>query len=131
MQVDLACKILDGAPFRDDPARTLTVQPAKFEMRGEQFVPKKKPNKKKPKKDAAKVDKALGWGGFDDQLNPTKVLRPCFTYPLSPDNPANVHPSSHSPQRAWRRASHPCCAWHTGHRVQSAPDALLATSFAL
>ena len=78
MQVDLACKILDGAPFRDDPARTLTVQPAKFEMRGEQFVPKKKPNKKKPKKDASKVDKALGWGGFDDQLNPTKVLRPCF-----------------------------------------------------
>ena len=75
MQVDLACKILDGAPFREDPARTLTVQPARFEMRGDQFVAKKKP-KKKPKKDASKVDKALGWGGFDDQLNPTKVLRP-------------------------------------------------------
>ena len=76
-QVDLACKILDGAPFRDDPARAMTVQPARFEMRGEAFVPKKKP-KKKPKKDAGKADKALGWGGFDDQLNPTKVgRRPC------------------------------------------------------
>lgn len=71
MQVELACKILDGAPLRDDPSKTMTVQPAKFEMHGEQYVPKKKPNKKKKK--VVKEEKMLGWGGFDDLLPPTKV----------------------------------------------------------
>lgn len=72
--MDLACKILDGAPFRDDISKPLSVQRAKFEMKGGEFVARKKP-KKKPKKPGAKVDKMLGWGGFDDQLNPTKASR--------------------------------------------------------
>lgn len=46
-------------------------QVAKFEMRGPEYVPKKKP--KKPKKLAAKADKALSWGGFDDQAKATEV----------------------------------------------------------
>ena len=81
MQVDLACKILDGAPFRDDIAKPLSVQRAKFEMKGGEFVARKKP-KKKPKKPGAKVDKMLGWGGFDDQLNPTKAS-PILLHPMS------------------------------------------------
>ena len=74
--MDLACKILDGAPFRDDISKPLSVQRAKFEMKGGEFVARKKP-KKKPKKPGAKVDKMLGWGGFDDQLNPTKASLGC------------------------------------------------------
>lgn len=70
--MDLACNILDGAPFRDDISKTLTVQPAKFEMHGDQYVPKKKQNKNKKKK-VNKVEKMLGWGGFDDLKNPTLV----------------------------------------------------------
>ena len=46
-------------------------QVAKFEMRGPEYAPKKKP--KKPKKLAAKADKALSWGGFDDQAKATEV----------------------------------------------------------
>ena len=72
VQVDLACRILDGAPFRDDISKTLAVQPAKFEMHGDQYVPKKKPKKNK-KKVVNKVEKMLGWGGFDDIKNPTLV----------------------------------------------------------
>ena len=71
MQVDLACKILDGGPFRDDPDKVITVQPAKFEMHGDTYVPKKKKQKKKKK--IVKEDKVLGWGGFDDMLPPTQV----------------------------------------------------------
>lgn len=52
----------------------MTVQPAKFEMHGTEYVPKKKGNKKKSSKDKAKLaDKVLGWGGFDDKLKPTQV----------------------------------------------------------
>lgn len=75
MQVDLACKILDGGPFRDDPDKTITVQPAKFEMHGDTYVPKKKKSKKKKK--VVQEDKALGWGGFDDLLPPTQVSWLC------------------------------------------------------
>ena len=71
MQVDLACKILDGGPFREDPNKVITVQPAKFEMHGETYVPKKKKAKKKKK--VVQEDKVLGWGGFDDILPPTQV----------------------------------------------------------
>ena len=71
MQVDLACKILDGGPFRDDPDKVITVQPAKFEMHGDTYIPKKKKQKKKKK--VVKEDKVLGWGGFDDMLPPTQV----------------------------------------------------------
>ena len=80
MQVDLACKILDGGPFRDDPTKIITVQPAKFEMHGDTYVPKKKKAKKKKK--IVKEDKVLGWGGFDDMLPPTQVsdtLHACCT----------------------------------------------------
>jgi HIV Tat-specific factor 1 len=75
LQVELACRILDGGPFRDDPNKTITVQPAKFEMRGDQYIPKKKPNNRKKKK-VVKEEKMLGWGGFDDQLPPTQVQPP-------------------------------------------------------
>jgi len=71
VQVDLACKILDGGPFRDDPSKVIMVQPAKFEMHGETYVPKKKKQKKKKK--VVQEDKVLGWGGFDDTLPPTQV----------------------------------------------------------
>ena len=71
LQVDLACKILDGGPFRDDPSKVIMVQPAKFEMHGETYVPKKKKQKKKKK--VVQEDKVLGWGGFDDILPPTQV----------------------------------------------------------
>ena len=71
VQVDLACKILDGGPFRDDPDKVISVQPAKFEMHGDTYVPKKKKQKKKKK--IVKEDKVLGWGGFDDMLPPTQV----------------------------------------------------------
>ena len=92
MQVDLACKILDGGPFRDDPSKVITVQPAKFEMHGDTYVPKKKKAKKKKK--VVKEDKVLGWGGFDDILPPTQVrdavhakARPSVLPPLSPSAP--------------------------------------------
>ena len=47
------------------------VQPAKFEMHGDTYVPKKKKQKKKKK--VVQEDKVLGWGGFDDMLPPTQV----------------------------------------------------------
>ncbi|KAK9820468.1 hypothetical protein WJX72_010675 [[Myrmecia] bisecta] len=73
--VGLACQILDGAPFRDDgPPMTVTV--AKFEQKGEGYVPKKKarPKKKGGRGNVvAQQEKQLGWGGFDDLLKPTQV----------------------------------------------------------
>ncbi|KAK9833990.1 hypothetical protein WJX81_001143 [Elliptochloris bilobata] len=68
--VALACNILDGSVFRDDPSKTLSVQVAKFEMRGPEYVPKKKAKKQKK---GPKAEKALGWGGFDDQVKATQV----------------------------------------------------------
>ncbi len=47
-------------------------QVAKFEMRGPEYVPKKKAKKQKK---GAKADKALSWGGFDDQVKATQVGR--------------------------------------------------------
>ena len=70
-QVELALKIMDGAPLRDDPLKLMTVTPAKFEMHGETYVPKKKAGRKKKK--VAADDKMLSWGGFDDQLKATQV----------------------------------------------------------
>lgn len=91
-QVDLACKILDGGPFRDDPNKVITVQPAKFEMHGETYVPKKKKAKKKKK--VVKEDKVLGWGGFDDLLPPTQVRIPRTR--AAPHAPASL--SLHAPE---------------------------------
>ena len=89
VQVDLACKILDGGPFRDDPNKVITVQPAKFEMHGDTYVPKKKKAKKKKK--VVKEDKVLGWGGFDDLLPPTQVRVPRMRV---------LHPMPQPPQRS-------------------------------
>ena len=51
-------------------------QVAKFEMRGAEYVPKKKPKKQK-KAVGAKAEKVLGWGGFDDQVKATEVQAAC------------------------------------------------------
>ena len=52
----------------------MTVQPAKFEMHGQEYKPRKKGANKRQKKVAAQAEeKALGWGGFDDQLKATEV----------------------------------------------------------
>eukprot|EP00850_Spirogloea_muscicola_P011000 SM000066S20475 [mRNA] locus=s66:487702:491437:- [translate_table: standard] len=69
--VDLALKILDGAPLRPGDRQAMTVTRAKFEQKGEVFV-KKAPSKQKKKKAKNQEQRALGWGGFDD----AKVLKP-------------------------------------------------------
>lgn len=69
--VDLAIKILDGAPLRPGDKIPMTVTQAKFEQKGERFIPKNVDKKKKKK--LQKVEhKMLGWGGRDD----TKILVP-------------------------------------------------------
>lgn len=74
MQVELALNILDGAPFREDPKQVIHVQRAKFEQKGQDYVPKKKPkSKKKAAGVLSKQEKDLGWGGFDDKLAANKV----------------------------------------------------------
>jgi HIV Tat-specific factor 1 len=77
-QVVLALQILDGAPFRTELTKPMTVQRAKFEMHGDQFVPKKRSNKKK-KKGAVAAERMLGWDGFDDLKKPTEVSMTCPT----------------------------------------------------
>ena len=73
-QVELACKLADDDVFRPGMPKKMTVQPAKFEMHGSEYVPKKKANKKKTTKDRQKVaEKVLGWGGFDDKLKASQV----------------------------------------------------------
>ncbi|XP_060183763.1 splicing factor U2AF-associated protein 2 isoform X1 [Lycium barbarum] len=78
--VDLAIKILDGAPFRPGDKIPMTVTPAKFEQKGERFIPKKSDNRKKKK--LQKVEqKMLGWGGRDDSkisVPATVLLRYMF-----------------------------------------------------
>ena len=55
-------------------SRRMSVQPAKFEMHGTEYVPKKKGKKNKNSKEKAKIaQKVLGWGGFDDSLKPVQV----------------------------------------------------------
>ena len=74
--MDLACRILDEAPFRDNMTQKMAVQPAKFQQKGEEFVAKKKPKKKKAAAVVQKQEKVLGWGGFDDKLPAYKVGAP-------------------------------------------------------
>jgi HIV Tat-specific factor 1 len=65
---------------------------AKFEQKGEQFVPKKKAKKKKNKKLEKKLDQALGWGGFDDVLPAhlvTVVLKHMFSQSEFEEDPAS------------------------------------------
>ncbi|KAF3642642.1 hypothetical protein FXO37_22418 [Capsicum annuum] len=58
--VDLAIKILDGAPLRPGDKIPMTVTQAKFEQKGERFIPKKSDKHKKKK--LQKVEqKMLGW----------------------------------------------------------------------
>ena len=63
MQVELALNILDGAPFRDDPKQVIRVQRAKFEQKGEEYVPKKKTRSKK---------KELGWAALTTSSLPAR-----------------------------------------------------------
>lgn len=70
--VDLAISLLDGAPFRPGGVGVMSVSKARFEMKGETFVPKPK-SKKSKKVLAAQEAKLLGWGGFDDKLPAEKV----------------------------------------------------------
>lgn len=74
VQVELACKLADDDHFRPGMAKKMTVQAAKFEMHGSEYVPKKKPNKKKTSKEKQKLaQKVLGWEGFDDKLKASQV----------------------------------------------------------
>lgn len=99
--VELACQILDGTPLRA-VGPTMSVTPAKFEMKGQQYQDKKGPGAAagaaKPKSSGGggrggrggskggrgrgrkgapgiqeKLERKLGWGGFDDVLPPEKV----------------------------------------------------------
>ncbi|KAK9803813.1 hypothetical protein WJX73_002579 [Symbiochloris irregularis] len=74
--VDLACRILDGAQLRPGQGSAMTVQPAKFELHGGEYQPRKKAAgaaKRQKKANAQAEEKLLGWGGFDDQQKPTEV----------------------------------------------------------
>jgi HIV Tat-specific factor 1 len=70
--VDLACKLLDGTPFKYGAKQLMTVSPARFEQRGEFKV---KSENKRARKHALESQKkrALGWSGFDDILKPQQV----------------------------------------------------------
>ena len=80
--VQLACTILDGAPFRHTMGTNMTVTPAKFEMKGD-FVAKKRSGSKKRKAAViAKQEAELGWGGFDDtkdRKKTTVIIKHMFT----------------------------------------------------
>jgi HIV Tat-specific factor 1 len=105
--VELACQILDGTPLRST-GPNMSVTPAKFEMKGQQYQDAKKAagaagqGQGKPKGKGGggrgggrggsrggrsgggrgrkggpgiqeKLERKLGWGGFDDLLPPEKV----------------------------------------------------------
>ncbi|KAI3961019.1 hypothetical protein MKX01_014351 [Papaver californicum] len=79
--VELAIKILDGAPFRPGGTPLMTVSPAKFEQKGDKFITKQV-DKRKKKKLKKVEDKILGWGGRDDSkvlIPATVILRFMFT----------------------------------------------------
>ena len=78
-------------------------QVAKFEMRGPEYVPKKKP--KKSKKLASKVDKALSWGGFDDQAKATEVRSAWLLIT------GQMLPTAQHSMLAWAAASTNSRAW--------------------
>lgn len=71
--VALACQILDGAPFRVGMGTPMSVTPAQFQMKGEQFVAKAKPKGPSKKALEKRVEKMLGWFGADDKLPAEKV----------------------------------------------------------
>ena len=73
--VDLAVKLLDGAEFRFGMGTTMTVEAAKFEMKGDEFQAGKKAasNKGLKKKQLEKLEKRLHWGGADDKVAQEKI----------------------------------------------------------
>lgn len=88
--VDLACQILDGDSLRPG-GQPMSVTVAKFEMKGGKYQERKKgknnnqnnKSKGKGKKKAftpqEKLERKLGWYGFDDVLPPEKVgYVPCL-----------------------------------------------------
>ncbi|RAL41931.1 unnamed protein product [Cuscuta campestris] len=79
--VELAIKILDGAPLRPGDKILMSVTRAKFEQKGDKFITKQIDKQKKRK--LQKVEhKMLGWGGRDDEkvsIPTTVVLRHMFS----------------------------------------------------
>ncbi|CAO2837473.1 unnamed protein product [Amaranthus hypochondriacus] len=63
--VELAMQILDGTPFRPGGKIPMSVTQAKFQQKGEKFIPKQADKRKKQKLKKVE-DKMLGWGGRDD-----------------------------------------------------------------
>ncbi|KAL9234850.1 hypothetical protein vseg_009671 [Gypsophila vaccaria] len=79
--VALALQILDGTSFRPGGSVLMSVTQAKFQQKGEKFVPKQADKKKKNKLKKVE-DKMLGWGGRDDSklmFPATVVLSNMFT----------------------------------------------------
>ncbi|CAN4114939.1 unnamed protein product [Withania somnifera] len=126
--VDLAIKILDGAPLRPGDKIPMTVTPAKFEQKGERFIPKKSDKHKKKK--LQKVEqKMLGWGGRDDSkilVPATVLLRYMFT-------PAELRVCENHPQGVVlvkykdRRDAHRCIEamngrWFAGRQIHASED---------
>jgi HIV Tat-specific factor 1 len=72
--VPIAILKYDGAPLRFGD-KNLSVTPAKFEMKGGEYQAKSKAGKGKNsrKKQLEKLEKKLGWGGFDDKAPDEKV----------------------------------------------------------
>ncbi|KAK3136063.1 hypothetical protein QOZ80_5BG0427520 [Eleusine coracana subsp. coracana] len=79
--IALAVQLLDGTSFRPGGKTMMSVSPAKFEQKGDVFVPKKT-DKHKKRKTKKVEDKMLGWGGHDDKklmIPTTVILRHMFT----------------------------------------------------
>ncbi|TVT97962.1 hypothetical protein EJB05_56762 [Eragrostis curvula] len=79
--VALAVQLLDGTSFRPGGKTMMSVSPAKFEQKGDVFIPKKT-DKHKKRKTKKVEDKILGWGGHDDKkvtIPTTVILRHMFT----------------------------------------------------
>ena len=86
--VELACQLLDGAELRPGLGSggvgggggggsgfALSVAPARFEMRGERFVKRKRDKREAAiiKKVKEQQEQTLGWDGFDDAHKPDDV----------------------------------------------------------
>ncbi|UPR04882.1 splicing factor U2AF-associated protein [Chloropicon primus] len=84
--VELACQILDGAQFRPG-SDALSVAAAKFEMKGEAYVKKKRTatDAKRIKRMKEKQEqKALDWSGFDDPEHKSKDVTAIMKYLFDP-----------------------------------------------
>eukprot|EP01024_Parvocaulis_polyphysoides_P074581 TRINITY_DN9621_c0_g1_i2.p1 TRINITY_DN9621_c0_g1~~TRINITY_DN9621_c0_g1_i2.p1 ORF type:complete len:296 (-),score=33.73 TRINITY_DN9621_c0_g1_i2:305-1069(-) len=79
--VDLACQILDGAPFRIDLQETLSVEPAQFtqlpnrkKKQGEKNGQTPKKKDKPRRKGRNNQEHLLNWSGTDDKTKSTEVM---------------------------------------------------------